>query len=276
MPRFRGGASRLAGPLGAMRRAPRKAFAGRHGAGNFSAGPAADGMRAPRSCVSPSPVEILYEDGEIVVVNKPAGRYVHASPGHEDGAIADELARKYPEMAAVGSAERPGVVHRLDAGTSGVMVFARTQRAYIALRRAFEAHTAVRKTYLAIVHGAPTPREGRLETTIGRKSWDARRMAIAASGGKRAVTSWRTLARRGGLSLVEFKIETGRTHQIRVTAAHLGAPVAGDALYGDAKADSRMARRPQRPLLHAAVLEFPHPADGRKMVFGAPPPGDFL
>ena len=221
-------------------------------------------------------MEVIFEDDEIVVVNKPAGRVVHPAPGHMEGTLTEELVRSRPGMAAVGSRERPGVVHRLDIGTSGVMVFAKTRRAYARLREAFESHDAVSKTYLAVLHGAPKPQSGTLETTIGRKAWDARRMAVDVPGGKRAVTRWTTLRRQGSRALVEFAIETGRTHQIRVHAAHLGHPVAGDSLYGDKAKDRRLGLRPGRHLLHAVKLEFPHPATGQLVSFAARPPADIL
>ena len=221
-------------------------------------------------------MDVIYEDEDVLVVAKPAGQHVHPSPGHETGTLSQELAAAYPEISRIGSEQRPGVVHRLDSQTSGVMVFARSRRAYFALRKAFESHSGIKKTYLAILHGSPKPRSGSLTAKIGRKPWDARRMAIGVADGKRAVTHWQTLATRNGLSLVEFIIETGRMHQIRVTAAHLGAPVVGDELYGDAKADRRLAWRPGRHLLHAVSLEFPHPATGRKMAFSVPPPPEFM
>ena len=219
-------------------------------------------------------IDILYEDDDILVVDKPSGMFVHPAPGHESGTLTDFLLPSHPEMAHVGSVERPGVVHRLDCDTSGVMVFARTQRAYLALRRAFESHSAVRKTYLAILHGSPKPRSGTLETLIGRKPWDPKRMAVVEKGGARAVTRWNVLARQGPIALVEFVIETGRTHQIRVHAAHLGHPVAGDPLYGDAAKDRRMANPPRRLLLHALGLEFAHPITGKTLSFMAEPPPD--
>ncbi len=218
--------------------------------------------------------EILFEDTDILVVSKLAGMYVHASPGHESGSLADILAASRPAMRRVGSSERPGVVHRLDADTSGVMVFAKTPRAYSKLRAAFESHRTVKKTYLAVCHGAMSTREGTLETTIGRKPWDPKRMAADVPDGARAVTHWTVLAKKGALSLVEFRIETGRTHQIRVHAAHLGHPIAGDPLYGDAEKDARLRVRPARTLLHAVELSFPHPVSGEQLTFAAPPPPD--
>lgn len=219
---------------------------------------------------------VIFEDDDIVVVDKPAGMIVHAAPGHTELSLADRLAKTRKGMYGCGSRERPGVVHRLDIGTSGVMVFAKTRRAYAALREAFESHGEIKKTYLAVLHGAPKEPSGRLENMIGRKPWDAKRMAVDVPGGKRAVTEWTVLAKKSGVSLVEFVIETGRTHQIRVHAAHLGAPIVGDDLYGDAAKDRRLRVRPTRVLLHAVALGFPHPVTGRALEFTAPPPEDIV
>ena len=221
-------------------------------------------------------VEVLHADDDIIVVNKPSGVIVHRAPGYPDGTLCDILLKDFPDMAGVGSDERPGVVHRLDRDTSGVMVFARTQRAYLALRREFESHGCVKKTYLAVLHGTPKPQTGTLNTMIGRKPFDAKRMAVVDHNGKTAITHWTVLSKHGGLSLVEFIIETGRMHQIRVHAAHLGHPIAGDSLYGDQVRDRRMARPPSRPLLHAVELSFPHPTSRRMVTFAAEPPADII
>ena len=157
-----------------------------------------------------------------------------------------------------------------------MMVFAKTDRAMRALRRDFEDHVSVRKTYLAVLHGAPEPRAGTLETLIGRKPWDPKRMAVVERDGARAVTHWTTLQRHGTLALVEFTIETGRTHQIRVHAAHLGHPVVGDALYGDPAKDRRLAPPPTRQLLHAVQLSFKHPVTHEPLTFAAVPPEDIV
>ncbi len=220
--------------------------------------------------------DVIYEDADIVVVNKDASVIVHRAPGYETLSLADSLAATRPGMKSAGSAERPGVVHRLDIETSGVMVFAKTPRAYRTLRADFESHAKIEKTYLAVLHGTIVPAEGRLETLIGRKPWDKKRMAVVESGGRRAVTKWRVLQKQGPISLVEFRIETGRTHQIRVHAAHLGHPIAGDALYGDRVKDSRLRHKPSRHLLHAVELAFPHPVTGEYMSFAAPPPADII
>ena len=213
--------------------------------------------------MNPSELDIIYEDEAIAVVDKPSGVIVHPAPGHETGALTDALVRRFPGMARVGSTERPGVVHRLDIETSGVMVFAKTQGAYLDLRRQFESHRTVGKTYLAVVHGSPRPKSGTIDEPVGRER-------------QSAVTHWETLGRHDGISLVEFKIDTGRMHQIRIHAASLGCPIVGDRLYGSAEKDRRMRRRPSRLLLHAVELSFLHPVTHRRVTFAAPPPDDIV
>ena len=208
-------------------------------------------------------MNVLFEDADIVVVDKPAGRIVHPAPGHETGALSDELVRRCPSMAGVGSAERPGVVHRLDRDTSGVMVFAKTQAAYLDLRRQFESHETVEKTYLAVLHGAPKEKRGTVDSPVGREQL-------------RAVSHWEVLAKKGPVALVEFRIETGRMHQIRIHAAELGHPVVGDRTYGDAAKDRALRVKPRRHLLHAVELSFLHPKTHRRVTFAAPPPPDVV
>lgn len=208
-------------------------------------------------------MQVIYEDCDIIVVEKSAGEVVHPAPGHETGTMSDLLKSRYPEIAAVGSRERPGVVHRLDRDTSGVMVFARNQRAYLALRRLFELHREIEKTYLAVCHGAPRPPQGTVDSPVGRERL-------------RAVSHHEQLARKGGVSLLAFRIETGRMHQVRIHAAELGCPIVGDPLYGSREKDAHLRRRPQRTLLHAVELAFPHPATGERMVFSSEPPPDIV
>ena len=208
-------------------------------------------------------MNVLFEDDDILVIDKPAGRIVHPAPGHEIGSVTEELLRRCPSMAGVGSEERPGVVHRLDRETSGVMVFAKTQAAYRELRRQFESHVDIRKRYLAVLHGAPRERAGTLDGPVGRERL-------------RAITHWRVLAKHGPVALVEFMIETGRMHQIRIHAAELGCPVVGDSLYGDAARDRHLRVRPKRHLLHAVELSFLHPKTHRRVTFSAPPPPDIV
>lgn len=208
-------------------------------------------------------MNILFEDKAIVVVDKPAGRIVHPAPGHETGAMTDELLRRYPEMKGVGSETRPGVVHRLDQDTSGVMVFAKTQAAYLELRRQFEAHLTIKKTYLAVCHGAPKPAKGTIDSPVGREHL-------------RAISHYEVLGRVGPLALVRFDIETGRMHQIRIHAAELGHPLVGDKLYGNRAADAHLRHKPTRTLLHAVELSFLHPVTHRRVTFSAPPPDDIV
>ena len=208
-------------------------------------------------------LDVIYEDEAIAVVDKPAGAIVHPAPGHETGALTDELVRRFPQMARVGSAERPGVVHRLDIETSGVMVFAKTQSAYLDLRRQFESHETVEKTYLAVVHGRPRPRSGTIDQPVGRDRLSA-------------VSHWTTLGSHDGISLVASKIDTGRMHQIRIHAAAIGCPIVGDRAYGSAEKDRRLRNRPSRQLLHAVELSFLHPATHRRVTFAAEPPEDIV
>ena len=202
-------------------------------------------------------IEVVYRDADLIAVVKPAGMATHPSPGHESGTLTDEVKKLFPEIVSVGSAERPGVVHRLDAETSGIMVLARTQAAYLKLREFFERHDRVEKTYLAVTHGAPKPKKGVIDEPID---------------GKRAITRWEVLGRSGDTALVEFKIDTGRTHQIRIHAKRLGHPIIGDRLYGDVATK----RRAKRLLLHAVSLALPHPITGKRMEFTAEVPADIV
>ena len=208
-------------------------------------------------------MKVLFADRDVIVVEKDAGEVVHPAPGYETGTMSDRLKAAYPEIAEVGSKERPGVVHRLDRDTSGVMVFARNRSAYLKLRKAFESHVGIEKTYLAVCHGSPGERCGTLDSPVGRDRL-------------RAVSHWRLLQKKGGVSLIEFDIETGRMHQVRIHAAELGCPIVGDPLYGSRKKDAHMRRRPTRTLLHAVRLAFRHPATGEYVEFVSPPPSDVV
>ena len=208
-------------------------------------------------------MKLLFEDKDILVVEKSAGEVVHPAPGYETGTMSDLLKARYPEIAEVGSRERPGVVHRLDKDTSGVMVFARNQSAYLKLRKLFESHEGVEKTYLAVCHGSPKGRRGTLDSLIGRDHL-------------RAVSHWELLQKKGGVSLIEFNIETGRMHQVRIHAAELGCPIVGDTTYGSREKDAHLRRRPTRTLLHAVRLAFKHPASGKFVEFFAEPPSDIV
>ncbi len=225
-------------------------------------------------------LSILYEDDDLIALDKPAGLVVHPAPGHLDGTLVNALLHHCPRLAGIGGVARPGIVHRLDRDTSGVMVVAKSQRAMDSLTRAFATHRNLRKTYLALVHGVPRQCEGHIETLIGRCPFDRKKMAVTERNGKRALTHY--LVRRYAArvspapTLVECRIETGRTHQIRVhMSSVLGCPVVGDELYGRPGWDRRLDPVPPRQLLHALRLELDHPVDGRPMVLTAPIPTDF-
>ena len=227
------------------------------------------------------PLSVLFEDGDILVIDKPAGLVVHPAPGHFTGTLVNALLHHCPDLSGIGGVARPGIVHRLDQDTSGVMIVAKSEKAMRALTCAFASHSHVRKTYLAVVHGTPAPLESRIENRMARDPNNRKKMAIVENGGKVAITNYRTVADgilagfAKQLSLVVCRIETGRTHQIRVHMASLGHPVAGDAVYGHASWDKRLDPPPARQLLHAWRLELAHPATREPMCFTSPLPGDF-
>ena len=219
-------------------------------------------------------LDILFEDDDMLVVNKAPGMVVHPAPGHFSGTLVNALLHHCPHLAGIGGVARPGIVHRLDQYTSGAIVVAKSQRAMEALAKAFASHSSVEKTYLAVCRGRPRLDSGRIENLIGRHPVDRKRMAILERGGKRAVTNWRVVKHADGLSVVECRIETGRTHQIRVHMAFLGCPVIGDAVYGKPTLDRRLAVPPARQMLHAWKLKLWHPVENRQMEFEAPVPDD--
>lgn len=226
----------------------------------------------------PGELRVLYEDAELVVIDKPAGLTVHPGAGRATGTLAHHLLDRYPEMAGVGGAGRPGIVHRLDQGTSGALVVARTPAAYARLSRAFAARE-VEKLYLGIAYGAPSPPAGTIAAPIGRHPQRRREMAVR-SAGRPARTHYRTLAAAAGISLLELDLATGRTHQIRVHLKSIGHPLVGDPLYGEARwkglpRPAQAAPRDfPRPALHAWRLAFRHPGTGEPLAFEAPVPED--
>ena len=227
------------------------------------------------------PLSILYEDDDMIVLDKPAGLVVHPAPGHNAGTLVNALLHHCPNLSGIGGVARPGIVHRLDQDTSGVMVVAKSEVAMQRLARAFASHAQMRKTYLAIVHGVPAPCDGRIENLLARHAVNRKKIAIVEARGKIAITNYHTIPNgiRTGLdtplSLVECRIETGRTHQIRVHLASLGCPIVGDAAYGRASLDRRLDPPPARQLLHARRLELAHPTTGKAMAFESPIPADF-
>lgn len=226
------------------------------------------------------PLEILHLDADVVVVVKPAGLVVHPARGHWSGTLVHALLHRVPDLARGGPLERPGVVHRLDQGTSGVMVVALHDLALRRLQAQFMFRT-VEREYLAVVYAATgqVPPGGTLESHLGRHPRDRLRFASVAEGGKRAVTHWRLLDRQGPLALVSCRLETGRTHQVRVHLTEAGLPLVGDPLYrrGGQTLPVRLARWRDldHQLLHAARLGFDHPVTGARLRFHAPPPEDF-
>ncbi len=220
------------------------------------------------------PLDVLFEDEEILALNKPAGLVVHPAAGHADCTLVNALLHHCPEIAGLGGEGRPGIVHRLDKDTSGIMVVAKTESAVNSLVSSFrDCH--VKKTYQTIVHGVPSPREGRIESMIGRHPVSRQKMAVLKSGGKDAVTKYIVAEAFPRESLVFVKIETGRTHQIRVHMRHIGCPVAGDPVYGRRRDDLLMPVVPARQMLHAWRLAITHPKTGEVMKFEVPPPEDF-
>ena len=219
------------------------------------------------------PLSVIYEDDDMVVIDKAPGMVVHPAPGHFTGTLVNALLHHCPGLSGIGGVARPGIVHRLDRDTSGLMVVAKSQAAMDGLVRAFSSHRDVAKTYLALCHGRPRLDSGTLENLIGRHPVDRKRMAIVERGGKRAVTHWRVLGPgAGGVFAVECRIETGRTHQIRVHMASLGCPVIGDATYGKHALDKRLDPVPARQMLHAWKLSLVHPVKRERMDFVAPIP----
>jgi 23S rRNA pseudouridine1911/1915/1917 synthase len=224
----------------------------------------------------PIPLEILYEDEHLLVLNKAAGLVVHPGAGRATGTLVHALLAHCPNLPGIGGVERPGIVHRLDRETSGVMVVAKNEAAHQSLSLQFK-NRIVQKRYLALVHGAVRQEAGRIEAAIGRRERDRKRMGVKAEGGRLARTTYRVLRRLPGMTLVELGLETGRTHQIRVHLAHIGHPVVGDAVYGGRRERRGAAGAPPAPrqLLHAWRLGFRHPAGGEWLEFSAPIPADF-
>ncbi len=224
--------------------------------------------------VEPEPMAlaILHEDPDLIVIDKPAGLVVHPAPGHERGTLVHGLLHHCRDLSGIGGVRRPGIVHRLDRGTSGVMVVAKHDASHQALATQFRDHT-IEREYRALVLATPGATSGRIERSIGRHTRDRKRMSVRTAAGREARTHW-TLAERfpkSGASWLEIRPETGRTHQIRVHLASVGMPIAGDPVYGRAQ---RRGLELARPALHAAVLGFRHPTSGEPCRFEAALPDD--
>jgi len=257
------------------------------------------GMQRPplRAIPEDIPLNVIYEDDDLAVIDKPAGMMVHAGAGATEsernrGTLVNALLHYFGRLSGIGGQLRPGIVHRLDRHTSGLIVVARNDLAHRRLAEQF-AGRAVHKTYLALVHGWPKTESGTITSSISRDVLRRTRMTTRRGGGRAAVSHWRVRERIDGpygkFALVEVKIETGRTHQIRVHMASLGYPIAGDTLYGaprrlkniattrvSTSAGSELAITLERNFLHATTLEFAHPGDGRPLRFSTPLPQELL
>ena len=236
------------------------------------------------------PLTVLFEDADLIVIDKPAGMAAHPAPGTPDGTLVNALlAHCGAGLSGIGGVARPGIVHRLDKDTSGVMVAAKTDRAHAGLSALFSSHD-IERTYIALTRGAPSPATDRIQTRIGRSTGDRKKMAVLKAGGREAITDYVVQAafgqpaRAGGPPLaarVACTLHTGRTHQIRVHLSSRGAPILGDATYGSgspslpvraAIAQAGLTRQ----ALHAAVLGFVHPVTGESLRFETAPPADML
>jgi 23S rRNA pseudouridine1911/1915/1917 synthase len=225
------------------------------------------------------PLEILHEDQDVVVVNKPAGMIVHPGAGHDSGTLVAALLHRYGGirgLSSVGGPKRPGIVHRLDKGTSGALVIARTDAAHLKLIDDFRDRR-VEKTYVALLHGRVKGDAGRIELPVARDLRRRSRMTARRREGREARTDWRVRLRLGGFTLIEADLHTGRTHQIRVHFSAVGCPVVGDTLYGaprEEKIGTSLLPPLQRNFLHAARVAFSHPRTGQRLEVRAPLPSD--
>lgn len=214
-------------------------------------------------------IDIVYEDSDIAVINKQAGLVVHPAHGHYSGTLVNALLYHIKDLSGINGEIRPGIVHRLDKDTSGLIVIAKNDKVHAALTEMFQ-EKKIRKTYLAILKGKLNKSEGKIVTQIGRDKNDRKKMTVIddAAKGKNAITNYRVISQNNLFTLVKVNIETGRTHQIRVHMRHLGYPILGDSVYG--RKDNE-----KRQMLHAYKLEFIHPVTGRQMEFIGEIPEDF-
>ena len=220
----------------------------------------------------PIPLDILYEDDDLLVINKPRGLVVHPAPGHASGTLVHALLAHCPHLSGINGELRPGIVHRLDKDTTGALVIAKHDQAHQHLQAQIQAKTA-RRIYLGVVFGRPAQSQGTVSAPIGRHPVDRQKMAVLTPGqGRVAVTHWQVLERLGNYTLMQFELETGRTHQIRVHAAHMRLPIVGDPLYTQSKTSPVKL---SGQALHAWKLSFIHPRSGQPMHFTAPLPEEF-
>ncbi|HCF29497.1 MAG TPA: RluA family pseudouridine synthase [Cyanobacteria bacterium UBA11049] len=220
------------------------------------------------------PLDILYEDDQLLIINKPAGLVVHPAPGHSEGTLVNALLAHCPNLPGIGGVQRPGIVHRLDKDTTGAIAIAKTDRAQQHLQAQLKAKTA-RREYLGIVYGAPKAPDGIIDLPIGRHPIDRKKMAIVPieKQGRTAVTHWQVKERLGNYTLIHFQLETGRTHQIRVHSAHIGHPIVGDPVYSSNRS---VGVNLSGQALHAWRLRLQHPVSGEWIEVTAPLPPEFL
>jgi 23S rRNA pseudouridine1911/1915/1917 synthase len=216
------------------------------------------------------PLDILYEDDELIILNKPAGLVVHPAPGHPDGTLVNAILAHCPNLPGIGGVQRPGIVHRLDKDTTGAIAIAKTDLAYQHLQAQLQAKTA-RREYLGLIYGVPKTETGIIDLPIGRNPQDRKKMAIVSieDGGRNAITHWRVKERFGNYTLIHFQLETGRTHQIRVHSAKMGHPIVGDPIYSSGH--SLGVNLPGQAL-HAWKLQLQHPISGDLVAVTAPLP----
>ncbi|WP_127085793.1 RluA family pseudouridine synthase [Dulcicalothrix desertica] len=219
------------------------------------------------------PLDILYEDDQLIILNKAAGIVVHPAPGHPKGTLVNALLAHCPNLPGIGGVQRPGIVHRLDKDTTGAIVVAKTEQAHQHLQAQLKAKTA-RREYLGIVYGAPKTETGTIDLPIGRHPIDRKKMAVVPveKGGREAVTHWQAQERLGNYTLVCFQLETGRTHQIRVHSAQIGHPIVGDPIYSSARS---LGVNLSGQALHAWRLKLQHPVTGEYIEATAAPPVEF-
>ena len=215
------------------------------------------------------PLDVVYEDDDIIVINKARGMVVHPATGNYSGTLVNALLKHCDDLSGINGVARPGIVHRLDKDTSGVMIAAKSDRAHLSLAKQIKDHTASRR-YLTIVHGNIKEEQGVIKGPIGRHPSDRKRMAVVFANSKEAITNFRILERFGDYTLVECKLLTGRTHQIRVHMAYIGHPVVGDPKYGPERGHFDIAGQ----ALHSTELTIHHPVTGESMVFAADMPDD--